>query len=559
MACWTLGRKSLSNNLHDNKFPRTRVAVLVHNEVFKDARVRKEAATLVAAGYDVDIFGITKAWTDHPSKVEGAHVELLLNQGGSRRGKIKAYMQGLIPEAILVISCASLLGLAVSSADAPWMLRIVISLILSTVFLVGCLKRNSPQRRKRNSFVRHLLSGVAAVATVLLIHFNVFSPWDMAWVGFGVWGLLRLDPSPARLAKLYNKLRSLVAKSTRESRYNQLATLLADRVLAGEYDVVHCHDIIALVAGGRIKRQKPQTILIWDAHEIYEDMANAAPREKALVQSIIKKNQKLIDGFITINESIAKFYQQKYAFPPASVVMNATRFAGQVEYDGRLHRAAGLNNDQKILIFQGGLGPHRGITQLLEAAINLPYGWSIVMMGWGNMQKEVAQTIADLGEQFPAGRAPLCLIPPVPQEELAEWTAGATLGAIFYEDVGLNHLYCTPNKLWEYPNAGVPIVATALVEMAAMINAWGTGILLPRACEASDIIDLLHAVTDEKIAELKQKCAIFSREMDWSKYESKILQHYPPVDRRLPVRNRKVGISKDRDRTQSFSVLETPR
>lgn len=505
----------------------TRVAVLVHNEVFKDARVRKEAGTLVAAGLKVDVFGITKSWTDHPSKVEGANVELLLDKVGSRRVKIKSQLRGCATEASIATLAAGVLGVAVACANAEWMLRIILFLLLTTVFLVGCLKRNSSARRKRNTLVRTLVSGIAFLATILLIHFKALSAWDMVWVSLGLWALLRLDPSPSRLAKLWAKIRSWLVKSTRESRYNAMAALLADRVIAGEYDVVHCHDIIALIAGGRIKREKPRTILIWDAHEIYEDMANAEPREKLLVQSIIKRNQHLVDGFITINESISAFYRDNYSLPPASVVMNATKFHGQVSYDGRLHRAAGLDLGQKILIFQGGLAPHRGISKLLDAAPNLPEGWSIVIMGWGNMQTAVDQAIAELGNDFPAGRAPLSLIPPAPQEELAEWTAGATLGAILYEDVGMNHLYCTPNKLWEYPNAGVPIVASDLIEMSAMINRWGTGILLPRSCEASDLIKLLQSLSDEKIAALKNKCAIFSREMDWEKFEGKILQHYP--------------------------------
>ncbi len=47
-------------------------------------------------------------------------------------------------------------------------------------------------------------------------------------------------------------------------------------------------------------------------------------------------------------------------------------------------------------------------------------------------------------------------IPPAPQKELKSWTQGATLGIIPYEGKMLNHWIATPNKLWEYPSAGVP-------------------------------------------------------------------------------------------------------
>jgi glycosyltransferase involved in cell wall biosynthesis len=521
----------LSKNSTKVDAGRARVAVLVHNEVFKDARVRKETATLVAAGFEVDVFGITKVGSDHPPTVEGAKVELLTNKPSLRRGKLRSLVQKRTVQQALLLLCALVLGSAAYVADLSWSLRIAVLASLGAVFLLGCLKRSPAQKWRRITATRYMFAGFGAAATVSAVILNVLSVWDLVWVGLCTWGLLRVDPNPTRLKNWAAKLRAAAVRSTRESRYNFMASLLADRVLNGHYDIVHCHDIIALIAGGRIKSQKPDTLLIWDAHEIYEDMANGSDNEKLLVQSIIRSNQHLVDRFITINESIATFYRRNYSLPPASIVMNATRYNGEVDYDGRLHRAAGLNLDQKILIFQGGLAPYRGISTLLEAARDLPDGWSIVMMGWGNMQDAVDRAIAEIGDSFPAGRAPLSVIPPAPQEELAYWTAGATLGAILYEDVGLNHLYCTPNKLWEYPNAGVPIVATDLVEMSAMIEAWGIGVLLPRACKADDLNNVLRSVTDEKITYLKQRCSLFSREMSWQTFEDCILRQYSGATR----------------------------
>lgn len=59
--------------------------------------------------------------------------------------------------------------------------------------------------------------------------------------------------------------------------------------------------------------------------------------------------------------------------------------------------------------------------------------------------------------------------------ELPLWTAGATVGLIPYMNRGLNHWYCTPNKLWEYPSAGVPVLASPFPEMMKLIQAHGFG------------------------------------------------------------------------------------
>src|SRR5699024_11929012 len=63
----------------------------------------------------------------------------------------------------------------------------------------------------------------------------------------------------------------------------------------------------------------------------------------------------LVDGFITLNQSIADFYREKYTDLPAAVLLpNAVERVAQTSYDGRLHEKAGLKPDQKILLFQIG-------------------------------------------------------------------------------------------------------------------------------------------------------------------------------------------------------------
>ncbi|MEM7251842.1 MAG: hypothetical protein AAF493_10495, partial [Pseudomonadota bacterium] len=49
-----------------------RVAVLVHNSVVKDARVRKQVSTLSNRGLSVDVFGVSLEPTDRKSSIEGS-------------------------------------------------------------------------------------------------------------------------------------------------------------------------------------------------------------------------------------------------------------------------------------------------------------------------------------------------------------------------------------------------------------------------------------------------------------------------------------------------------
>ena len=136
-------------------------------------------------------------------------------------------------------------------------------------------------------------------------------------------------------------------------------------------DVIHLHDHVSLLLAKQLKATYHVPI-VWDAHEIYEDLAAGSLEAARRNIEIIKENHRHADGFVTINESIAAFYRDNYpGLPEPCVVMNATRRDSFPKYDGRLHNAADLPRDQKILLFQGGFGPKRGLPQLIRAATNL--------------------------------------------------------------------------------------------------------------------------------------------------------------------------------------------
>lgn len=438
-----------------------KIAVVVHNDVKRDARILKEVRSLKRAGLDVTIFGISDRAST--ATYEGATIQLsAFDRPFLLRVKDTLFENQKLLAAAGIIGGGVLVALLALSQE----LSVTLFLVALVVVLSGLFYLLKP-----------------AIVQVLLLSY-----------------------------RFYN--------------WHAIARVLARTIEPGNYDIVHSHDIVGLIAGNRLKQKYPHIHLIWDAHEIYEQQGQSSRLHRICLRSLLKRNTRTVDAFITINESIKAFYQQNYSLPPALVVMNATVYAGRVEDDGRLRKAAHLSERRKILLFQGGFTQHRGIPQLMEAARNLPHPWSIVMMGWGKVEGELRALASELEKVHGRENAPLAVLPPASQEELAGWTAGAALGIIPYEDIGLNHLYCTPNKLWEYPNAGVPILATSLVEMEKMISDWGTGFLLPRAFTGNDIIQCLNQISEADLQEKRAKCAEFSERLSWQDFEDNLLKAY---------------------------------
>ena len=159
---------------------------------------------------------------------------------------------------------------------------------------------------------------------------------------------------------------------------------------------------------------------------------------------------------------------------------------------------------------------------LVRAAAWLPEDWCLVMMGWGRYGK----TLRRIASGLPDGSGKVRFIPPAPQDELSRWTAGATIGAILYENTCLNHWFCSPNKLWEYPGAGVPILACRFPELERIIQSNAIGWFLPDSAEPRAIADHVAQLSDEELQSKRRNCRDFIRRDNWNVYERRLLELY---------------------------------
>lgn len=459
--------------------------MLVQGDPLRDARVLKEAESLGRAGHPVDVFGSFSAQGRTGAGLPGARSVVPVRPRHSLADRFYRIADRLWPFLPRILPAALLLSALVLVA---WLGNRLFGL-LPALFLTVSL----------------------AIAAMLV----------------GRFALCRLDLR-RKLHERLARLRQTRAAARRETHYRELAQAFSDAVSPDSYDAIHCHDLIPLMAGIELKRRCPRLRLVWDAHEFYEDTATGLEPDRRLAQKVISDAAGMIDVFITISDSFRDLYASRYPqLPPALVVMNATRAAGKIHYDGRLHRKTGLDPSRRILLFQGALHPFRGIGAILRAASDLPEPWSVVVMGEGPLGEQVRAEARRLAATAAAGRAPLVWIPPSPHSELPDWSAGASLGIIPYEDKGLNHLYCTPNKLWEFPNAGVPVLASDLEEMGRIIRQHGIGFLLPRRFGPANILAALARIGPDELEVAIASCQNFVKSMSWARFEPELLKAYP--------------------------------
>jgi glycosyltransferase involved in cell wall biosynthesis len=288
--------------------------------------------------------------------------------------------------------------------------------------------------------------------------------------------------------------------------------------------VVHAHDAAMLVPGAFGARLCGAR-LVYDSHEL----ATGVPyRERGwawLVGMIERATVSRCAAVITVSDGIAVRLQQRYGLArrPA-VVRNVSALSpgGQ----GGLRRRLGIDAGTPLVLHQGAPAPGRGCEVLLAAVASLP-GVRLVFLGdpepgYGSwLADEIARR--GLGER-------VTTLASVPLSELLAHTTEADAGVTLLQDTCENHRLALPNKLFEYVAAGVPVIAGALPEAQALVEAYGIGWCVrpdDPAAVAGAIEDALSARGDRALRERLRHAA---SELSWSVEQARLRVVYAELD-----------------------------
>lgn len=511
-----------------------KVAMLVYNNVTRDNRVIREAETLQAAGHELHIVGIpdnnvSTAKEILPSGVVVHRVEWGTN---ARRKAILTTPFRVLPLMILIAllawgiwaGVARLMPTLRSLGAHDWIGVIGVAIVLVVaigIVVHALLGRNAREFERRDQIMRNAEE---------LIRTGKLDPKDYPKPRTRIPGWI---PDYV-LETLLEPLNLISARANRFTIWRYRSQAMADFAISLNPDVVHTHDCTALPAGVLVKKAL-HIPLVYDAHEIYEAAASRRAGITDYFTRIHRRYAGEADRFITINQSIALFYCYAYPqLPPAVIIRNAARSARKLDYDGRLHDAAGLPRDRKILLYQGGYTKDRGLPMLVEAAGSLPDNWTLVMMGWGPLGADLRKIAA----RHKAVKPKVVFISAAPRDELDLWTAGGTVGIVPYENTVLNHWFCSPNKLWEYPVAGVPLIVQPFPELRKVIDDFACGWLLPEDASPQAIASLIGGLTDASLAGARLGCRSFMDADSWEAvYAGRLTELYRGLEKPSSARS----------------------
>jgi len=242
-------------------------------------------------------------------------------------------------------------------------------------------------------------------------------------------------------------------------------------------DVVFAHDLPALPAAARLAKEW-NVPLVYDSHELFCEQGVFTRKQRRIMRRVERSLIHKCDAVLTVNDSIADELAVRRGCPRPSVLTNAVDPPPDFSPDRRpdhIRRHFALPPGTRVALYQGGLAANRNLENLVSAMrVVKKRRAALVVMGDGPLAARLADIVDREGL-----RSRVFLKSAVSQEDLVFWTASADFGVIPYPPVDLNTRYCTPNKLFEYIQACLPILANDLPELRRYVADTGFGATAP--------------------------------------------------------------------------------
>jgi len=295
-------------------------------------------------------------------------------------------------------------------------------------------------------------------------------------------------------------------------------------LLFSKADILITNDLDTLLPNFIISRLK-KSELFYDSHEYFTEVPElvSRPRIRKIWLTIEKFIFPKLKNVYTVNESIASIYSKKYKVP-VQVVRNLP-FRPSEKSNVIRRVDVGLPVDKKIFLFQGaGINVDRGAEEAIEAIAENENA-ALLFVGGGDVFNQLKEKVRSLKIEDK-----VFFIPKQPMEILYQYTSLADFGLTLDKDTNLNYRYSLPNKLFDYIQAGLPVLASDLPEVRKIVDHYNIGKITPSTSVADIAATMKQMISDaQQLALWKENLKIAAADLCWENEEKKLMQIFKDV------------------------------
>lgn len=213
--------------------------------------------------------------------------------------------------------------------------------------------------------------------------------------------------------------------------------------------------------------------IAYDSHELQSDRAGMTnPWYRRMVIAVERLFLKATTPVFNVSPGIVNIYEQRYGLKNQHLIMNLPEGRPELGHHSKFRdRWPQIHPDATVFICQGKLTRQRGLEILVQAFERLnPDEFVLVLMGFGPMYDELAA----VAEASPN----IYIHPAVPHSEITDYTSSADWGITNVQNICLSYLHSLPNKLFEYVQSGIPVIASNLEDTENFIRDNEVGLVM---------------------------------------------------------------------------------
>lgn len=324
-----------------------------------------------------------------------------------------------------------------------------------------------------------------------------------------------------RIYKLTENLVSLLNLNNIKELINPFIKDIKNKLKSIDFDLIISNDLLtlpAIIYISQINNNKP---IILDLHEYFPeqftDNIEWTLTYKNFYLYLLKKYHKHLRkiNLITVNESIANLYKKNFNLNNFEIIKNVPYY----------HEINPTEPDDNLikLVHIGGANPGRKLENMilsfeyLDYKLKPKFKLDFYLVGenckYINYLKKLANTIKNSNINF---------FDPIPPENLITKINEYDIGFYSIFPSNSNHLYCLPNKLFEYIQARLAVLVSPNPEMAKIVKEYDVG-LISQDYTPESLAKTLELFNKENIKKFKENSNKAAKIFNYENESKKLL------------------------------------
>lgn len=245
---------------------------------------------------------------------------------------------------------------------------------------------------------------------------------------------------------------------------------------------------------------KPKCPVIFEAHKIFHKVSNKvnfAQEERAY---------DVVDLFVATSENCKKDLASDFSIKKENILVapngvNVEHFQRQ-SFDKKILKKYSLSDKDKILVYSGSFLWWKGVDDLVRAMkyVKIKNAKLLLIGGYGKEYDEMVELVKK--EKL---EKKIVFTGYLPQSEMIDLLYCSKIAIIPNNKSEEGENYTSPIKLFEYMSCGLPIIASDLKAMRAVLKEKKNGMFFQPEDEKDLAEKIDNLLNDEKLMELMSK------------------------------------------------------